>query len=234
MPGNTTTHRREDRARLVIESPDSFATTLLMLFLDRNGTEALNWSPETVAMEMYDDFGVVVPHTNFDRLMVGVSLLISDGFYKSLPDFAEFCCVLSGEGASPHLLQLPTVCDIAWGLTEGLLLVPPTEDEPFTEEIIGFVAEMVKQEGIINPPDVLRLGHIDRGLKNQINQDYSDDPDMMSMIWKVEDSKKSDINDVIKARLEELFRQLATLPLINGDASSIIEKMQRNLKDSFR
>ena len=155
-----------DALKAALTSPNSFATVLLTVYLDSFGTEGLAWGPDTVQMEVEQEHGVGLPPANFDRLLTAISLLTTDSFYASLPDFARACVVLSGHLPTPDLLILPDCDDLAWGMTEGMLIAPPDEGEgpPFHPEISGYVGHALDNEGIITPPDVLRLGTRSRDL----------------------------------------------------------------------
>src|SRR5262245_58736209 len=124
------------KLRQVLTDDKSFTTTLLILFMDTYGPEGLDWAPETIYMEIEDDFGVKMPERNFDKLMAGIYLISSDSFYKSLPDFIEICNVLAGHGVTPGQFEPVALDDMAWGLTEALLISPPDDrdTDPFSDE----------------------------------------------------------------------------------------------------
>ena len=73
----------------------TYTTVLITIFVETYGTEGFQWSPETIQMELEEDFNVTMPRANLDRLMTGINLLLSDDFYKSLPDFVNYCNILS-------------------------------------------------------------------------------------------------------------------------------------------
>lgn len=224
--------RNNEKVRTILADPTSFASTLTILVADLYTFDVFEWTPSTVRVEIRDDFGIEMPSANFDRLMTGFNLITSNGFYVSLPDFNDFCRVLSGE-SSGHEGWAPADClDVAWGITEAVLLSPPEDmEKPFSEEIVGFISEVVKSEGIITPPDILGIGGIDHELVGRINNDFGDDPDMFGGIWDMEKSKTDDINNAVKYRLKELAHQIEALPLSNGSADQIIDKMRRNLAE---
>jgi hypothetical protein len=213
----------------VLLNPESFATTLVVTLLDYYGPEFMTWSPETIRAETEDDFNFRWHDTNFDRLMAGVALVISDTFYTSLPDFIELCNILSGAAASPGVFAPADADECAWGITEALLLAPPDGDEPFSEEIRAYIGKMCDEEGIIVLPDILKLGLRDKTPQITVSNNFSDDPEMYSAIWQNEASKTDDINDLVKARLLELVRQLSALQLVNGSTGAIAKKMLHNL-----
>ena len=109
--------------------PETFTTSLVALLVDTYGLESVGWDPATIQMEVEGDAGVRLPQVNFEKLMVGVALLTTNSFFVSPADFAQFCVVLSGHATSPGVLVLPDADDVAWGITEALLLSPPDDGD---------------------------------------------------------------------------------------------------------
>lgn len=211
-----------------------FATSLIILFIDSYGTEALTWDPATIEMEIKQDSGVDLSLDNFDRLLTAISLLNSNRFYQSPVDFSRACVVLSGHHVPTDQMILPDAGDLAWGLTEGMLICPPEDDDskPFTAEILGLVGEVLKDEGILNPPDILRIGLRDKNLMANVSYDFSDDPEMFSAINKEEQSKTDDINKLVRGRLRSLILQMQKLPLRNGNVEAVAKKLLAGLPKS--
>lgn len=224
---------RDDKRRRVWTDPASLATTLFVLFVDTYGTEALAWDPLTVHHEIQDDFGVELPGPTLDRLMAAVAVVTTDRFRTSLPDFIHLCNVLGGDSYDPAEFDPADAVECAWGVTEGLLLDPPDDgdEEPFADDIVRYIGETCAAEGLLQPPDVLRVGLRDdaRDLANRVQYEYSDDPTMFNAIWDMERSRTDDINRIIKERLTLLVRQLEALPLQNGDTKDVVQRMMANL-----
>jgi hypothetical protein len=207
--------------------PGSFATTLLTLFVDTYGTEAFKWLPETRLVEIQDDFHVALPQANFDRLETAIQIVTGEDFYKSLPDFVHFCNVLSGSSFDPTQWDPADAAEIAWGVTEAMILSPPDEDEPFTEEIRSYIGYMLDEEGIIQPPDLLRLALRGSDPAATVQGDFSDDPEMFSMIYHFEQGKTDDINTLVRKNLQALSQQLQKLPLRSGNAEEAVQRLTR-------
>lgn len=216
--------------RQILLDANAFATTLVVALTDFYGTEFFAWAPQTIRMETEEDFGFRWPDANFDRLMAGVALVTTDRFYKSLPDFIEICNVLSGSAVTPGVFDPADAAECAWGITEALLLGPPDDEEAFTEEIRAYIGKVVEMEGIITPPDILRIGIVDNNRKYKVQTDFSDDPEMFNAIWDIEAGKTDDINQLIKERLTLLVTQLGSLKLKNGETADIAKKMLANLE----
>jgi hypothetical protein len=204
-------------------SQETFATVLLTLFLDRFGMEALEWDPATIALEIEAEFDVDLPQVPLDRLLTAIQIVTTDRFYKSLPDFIDFCNTLDGDEFNPGVFNPADAEEVAWGITEALLLSPPDENdpEPFTDEIRAYIGAALDSEGIINAPDVLKIA-LRRARISPSIEDFSDDPEMFSAVYAVEDGKKEDINQSIKLRLSLLIAQLKALKLENGNTERVV------------
>lgn len=208
------------------KSPKTFASVLLIVFLDRFGVEALDWDPATISMEIEEEFGVDLPQATLDKLIVAINILTSDRFYRSLPDFIIFCNVLSGDTYRPDMFDPADSVEIAWGITEGLLIAPPEEQEqePFNEEIRAYIGAVLDAEGIINAPDILKIALRRANVSNAADE-FSDDPDMFNAIYDVEAGKSADINGEIKERAVMLAEQLSALQLANGTTTAVAQKL---------
>lgn len=208
----------------------SFATVLLVLLVDNYGTDAFKWAPETIRMEIEDDYGLKLPQPNFDRLMTAIALLTSDDFYRSLPDFIHFCNILSGDAYDPRHWDPADAMEVAWGITEAMIIDPPSNDEPFDEEIRAYIGKVLDDEGIMSPPDILKLGLRDvSDLTDQVQAEFTDDPTMFAAIYQFEQGKTEDINEGIKRNLSHMAKQLEALPLRAGDARGVVMQMLRTL-----
>ena len=211
-------------------SKETFATVLLTMFLDRFGTEALEWDPATIALEVEDEFDVDLPQLSLDRLIVAIQILTTDRFFKRLPDFIAFCNVLDGDPFQPDTFDPADAEEVSWGITEALLISPPEDDdpEPLTDEIRAYIGAVLDSEGILNAPDILRVAL--RMVKvSPAMKDFSDDPMMFNAIYDVEAGKTEDINQSIRFKTELLTEQLAALRLNNGNTQQVAEMLKKSL-----
>jgi hypothetical protein len=198
------------------------------MFLDRFGTEALTWDPTTIALEVEEEFDVDLSQLSLDKLMVAIQIMTTDRFYRSLPDFVAFCNVLGGDTYDPATFDPADAEEVAWGITEALLLYPPEEDqsEPFTNEIRAYIGAVLDSEGLINPPDILRIALRTTRVAPSIT-DFSDDPTMFNAVYDFEEGKKQDINQAIRLKTKLLAAQLKALSLKNGAADSVVKMLEQ-------
>lgn len=233
------TPHRHQRFRSALTG-DSYATTLLAILIDEFGTKPLYdpdpeiegpWDPTTIAMELEETFDVTLPRQNFDRLMAAIRILTTDEFYHSLPDFIWYCNILSGDTMEPGLWDPAEADEIAWGITEALLLDAPESPEPFAPQIRQYIGAVMDMQGIVNPPDVLKIAIRGKNPAGIVGQ-YSDDPLMYEMVYQTEAAKTQSIHDLIRNNLIELNHQLAALPLRDGDARDAVRTALQNLGET--
>lgn len=209
-------------------SKDTYASVLLAMFLDRFGTEGLEWDPTTITLEIEKEFDIDLPQLAFDKLMAGIQILTTDKFYSSLPDFINFCNILSGTTYRPDMWDPADAEEIAWGITEAILIYPPEDDieEPFNEEIRAYIGGVLDSEGLINPPDILRIALRTARVSPSIT-DFSDDPTMFNAIYDLEEGKRQDIEQSIRQQTKTLAAQFHALNLKNGNTDQIVKILNK-------
>jgi hypothetical protein len=207
-------------------SKETFASVLLTLFLDRFGTEALQWDPTTITLEIEEEFAVDLSQLSLDKLLVAIQIMTTDKFYKSLPDFISFCNVLSGDTYRPDMWDPADAEEVAWGVTEALLLYPPEDDdpEPFTDEIRSYIGAMLDREGLINPPDILRIALRQARVSPSI-EDFSDDPTMFNAVYDLEEGKRQDIEQTVRMRTKLMAAQFRALKLKTGAVDQVVKML---------
>lgn len=215
--------------RQLLTGENTYATTLLVLVTDAygvgGGEGCESWDPETLLMQIEEDFGVKLPQQNFDKLQTALQLITGEDFYKALPDFITYCNVLNGDLFDPRTWDPADATEIAWGVTEALLISPPEEDEPFTDEIRSYIGEVLDAEGIMQPPDILRLALRGSDPAATVQAEFTDDPDMFASIYEFEQGKTDSINQYVRGHLGALSTQLASLPLRGGDATDAVQRL---------
>lgn len=216
----------KDLMREMWKNPDTFGSVLLAAYLDRFGTEALDWDPTTATLEIEEEFDVDLPQESLDKLMVAIQILTTDRFYKNLPDFITFCNVLSGDEYRPDMWDPADAEEVAWGITEAMVIYPPDDNdlEPFTEEIRAYIGSVVDAEGMMNPPDILRIALRKARVSPNV-EDFSDDPTMFNAIYDLEEGKKEDINRSIILRTKMLADQFSKLKLANGKTDEVAKTL---------
>lgn len=215
------------RFREVLEDRGAFATTLVSPVIDQYSTEALTWSPQTLQMEFHDDFRANVPQINMDKLLAGVNILTTDDFFRRLPRFVQLCNTLAGSELRPQVFDPASAAECAWGMTEALLLQPPDDDveDIFDDSIRYYLGEVLVDEGIRTPPDLLKLA-IYPTANGEAEFPGALDPEGFAMEFEVQQDRGKEISDMVREKLQSLIKQLSSVPLQNGDVTDLISKMK--------
>ena len=213
----------------MLTDPGIYATTVVTLVIDDYGTEALSWSPETLRMELQSDYDIELPGFVLDKLAVATMLLTTDEFFKRLSRFVTVCNVLSGSSLNTNVVDLADAAECAWGITEALILAPPDEDEPFTEEIRRYVGKTLDWEGIKNPPDLLRIAIRDTATGLPDYEGMLSDPDLFDASFDEQLERSNEIETMLRENLIELTEQLAVLPLKTGDTSQLADRVRSTI-----
>jgi hypothetical protein len=221
------------RMQALIQSEDTFGTTMLAIAVEVIGENFLDWDPATIRMELEDSLRSRCHDIPFNRLMGAVNVITSDAFYNSLPDFVQIVNAIA-DGIPPQFPVLPDSEDLAWAMTEGLLLWPPDDDndEPFAQEIVDYIGMTLDSEGLTTPPDILRLGlRADaRNLLSHVQAEFADDPLLTQTIMQVQRDKTSQIEQNLYDDLRSLVQQLQS---IGSDAlTDVVPKLLQALGKS--
>ena len=179
------------KLKLVFEDPENYATTLLIAATDLYGPDLLTWAPETIRLELKEDVGATIPDENLDKLMASIAILTSDAFYKDVSKFIQLCNVLSGDTLEIEVFDPADSAEMAWGMTEAMILSPPEDPEPFTDEIRFYMGHAIAEDGILSPPDVLGVAIMDN--QDDPLNNLSDDPSMYEAFYATQQGKSQEI-----------------------------------------
>lgn len=209
-------HGQREYLRQLLAKETTFATTLLVLLVDQYGQEALQWTPETIRMELEDDFNIRVPALTIDKIATAISILTSDDFYVSLPKFIVMCNTLNDVPYDPTMLDLADPEECAWGAVEAMTIWPTDKEDKtdFSEEIKAYVRAIVDAYGLTKPPAILRTFYPE-GYTSSLPDDFSMDPEMSQAISVEQQGLADDIDAAIKERVEALANEIHSLPLVS-------------------
>jgi len=213
--------------RALLLSEESFATPLFLLVMDQYGPEAMQWSPETIRLELEQDFHLKLPKATIDKIMAAISIVTTNVFYKDVTRFIELCNILSGDDFQPDEFEPADAEEMLIAITEALLLWPPDddpEDTEFSPEIREYIKQVLGQQGILKPFDVLRLAFSgDESAK--VDVEYADDPEMYSAIYETQQSKTDELKIVYLEAMSALTQQLQLLPLQEGTTEHAVQQL---------
>lgn len=222
-------------ARAVLLDEGSYATTLIALVIDRYGDECLNnedgepWHPGMFRTQIEKDYALVLPKVSLDKIMAAVSILTTNYFFRDVNKFVAIANILSGDDFQPDEFEIADALECGWAIFEAVLLSPPEEGEvPFSEEIQGYISQVLLNEGFVSPPPILRVG-VAPDFSDHVRFNFGDDPEMFSAIYEVQQGKSEEITSIVRDNAVELLHQLEILPLREGNTADISKKMEKVL-----
>ena len=209
------------KALTAFKKQDQFATTLLAAMLDAFregdgehaidpilGPEEQRWAPETIAMEIQQEVGKTIPD-NFNRAMAAIELLTTNNFFHSVSDFVRLCNLLAFSDA-PDGFDPADCHEIGWAVTEAALLLNGMW-EPFSEEIVGYVEAMLKQEGFTSLPASIQTAFGDQ-LQFNPNFAFTDDTSMIAIGQGIAEENTASVDALVSETMDRLQRQVAETP----------------------
>lgn len=216
--------------RELLGGDDAHGTSILLWALDALGPDLVEWHPATVRREI-EEAGGPITGVNFDRLMAAVAILTTDLFFRNAGAFTTLATALCGGGFHPNDFTPPDAAECAWAITEALLLSPPDEDEPepFSEDVRRVVGHVLHDEGFLSAPDILGVSLGLGQHRDRVRRDYGDDPELTATIAAGQRARMDEITHVIRDGLDGLLAQIESLPLREGDASGLAERLRRTL-----
>jgi hypothetical protein len=211
-----------------LENDDSFATTLLAIVFDKYGTELFAWDPESLWMAIAEDFGAIPPRINQDKLQALITCYTTDLFYISVEFFITTCNVLSGAEANFKRFDPADAEEIIWGIYEVALNVSlerePNESLPeFSHEVRRYIGIALDNDGVFDPPDVLRIAEMPE--RAELDQ-WADDPDMFNAAHDHAKTERS-------ALLGHLAHQLAEMMTELNSVVSVLENYDKKRWEKF-
>lgn len=222
MTETVPTRKVNQRESALWLSKTAMATPLVLMVVDRFGTECFDLDPESMLEEIRDEWGIEPNGTAFDRLMAGIAIVTGDEFFQELPTFVEFCNLLAGGILDPNWFDPADTFECSWGLLEASLLNPPEDGtlrQRLSEDVIGYIEETTKYEGYVRLPAVLSE-IVDRSQEF----DGVDDPIIYESVWKVQEEKREDVENWIQSQFRSLGDQLSGIDFQNAD-HGVIKKL---------
>jgi len=130
------------------------ATTCLAILLNQYGTDILEWSPETLWLEVMDDFKIDVEESNKDQIQALISAITTDRFYNEFEVFEAICKSLNNEDPDFEDSTPLSPEEASWGIYEVLL----NDDEPqeFHQDINSYLQIILRDNGFLEAPEPLK------------------------------------------------------------------------------
>ena len=203
--------------RKKLEDPNTVGTVLLIILVDSWGTEFFDWEPETLRRQAVADFGATIPPENLDKIWALVTYMTTDRVWNDLDLFVHTANALSDQGSDFENYDPADVQEIAWALSELMLLEPPAEGEEPSPDILVYIEAKLAEEGFTKPPRVLAKYVSEPPSEESIGETLEADAIDIKSHWDRQTEKRVEVDTFIRNRLHELLQDVAQLPLRNAD-----------------
>ena len=203
----------------IFQDPETLTSTVILFLVDRYTADVLTWDPETIALEVRDDFRTDINPAVLDKIAVGQLLLTTNLFHASLPDFINFCNVMNNETGLKYSWSPADSYEMTWAVAEEQLLV--NEKEEFAADIQAYITTILRDEGVLSPPDSLAFISTDSLAGSQIAK-ISEDPVLYQASYEEAIATSDSLQKYLDIQFAKLKEQLSRLPLKNGDLSKIL------------
>lgn len=220
------------KLRRLFGGDDSFASSLLLAVWDLFGPECQDWDIDIFSIEIPAATGAQLSEDARDKLAAAMFLLGRDDFYHDIDAFVNICNVLSGSGPIWTDFDPADAFEVAWGINEAMLIYPPSNPEdPFSEEIKGYIRQVTEAEGFPYPPDVLKLGYVGHSIADPLST-LADDPVAYEAFSKNQHQETEDFIIDLQQRWEKLLQQIMQLPIRNGSLKNFLTQLKKNISVS--
>jgi len=211
-------HTSRRALQALLKQPATYGSVAFIGLCDVFPAEWLEWEPKTVQLEIRDTFGISIESDLFDKIMAARQVVVTDFAFRELPIFITIVNALNGDGVDTPVSQPIDPADLGWGVLEMCLLYPPSPSETFSEEIIGYMEECLRWQGVRGVPNSL----VNILPPSKYDDVQAADPMIMEGFFQ----RLQDINDEITANLNAWKYQMKQLKPANGKIDWVDEHIK--------
>lgn len=215
----------------LLEDPDIYASSLLLLLFDNFDKEVLDWSPPIIQTELEKEFGTDIPSINYDKINAALSLFNTNLYHVSLEAFASVNNAFSGRLVSPSSFYPNTPSTLMWGVTESLLIEGPEEfqERGFSHNIALYTGYTLALDNIVSPPKLLGFAEYSNTEPSPVDMSHQQPEGIDQHFWELNDMEKVNLINENNEKLLEMAKEITTLPLEDTDPD-FIENIKNNLQ----
>lgn len=198
-----TGHQRETVAR-ILASPFSMATVLYSICIRHFGEQVHDWEPETVWMELRDEFGVEIPPINHDRLMALLTAISTNQFYQNWAGFSLISHAITGDENPMDDSDPLLPAQMAWAVTEVKLNDEARHE--FSHDVSAAVGQLLWDDGFVHPPHALKFARMPSVYQG------SDSPADLGKQQTLSTEHAKVVDEYMTEQAATLLRQISALP----------------------
>lgn len=208
---------REARYTKMLSSPETSATVLHAILRDKYGEDIYEWEPETLMLEVRDDFQVDMPPEAMDRWSALQTAMTSDAFFTRTDAFLSICNALASGDPMFEIFDPTSPVEIAWGLLEVSL---NRDILPFSPFVVSLVQRLLA-EGGLDLDSSMFFGPL-RAAESGI--DELDIRQVLTMQSTTAHPNAQNVDSYALAQLHELVGQLNELPRLQHVDDILLRK----------
>jgi len=137
----------------LFEDSEATAFTLYTVCVSHFGSKIHEWEPETLWLEIIDDFKVDVEESNKDKIQAAIALVVTNKFYEDYRAFEGICKAFNSQSPDFEWSTPLSPEEASWGVAESRLI--DETPEIFALEIEGYVRELLRYGGLLAAPPQL-------------------------------------------------------------------------------
>jgi len=210
-----------------MKDPTAYTTSIMLLMVDKFGTDFIEWDPTTVNLEIKDAFGFEPRTALLDRVQAGASLFTSNLFQVSLETFSAVCNAMNFGAVTSEVFLPADLDDVLWGVTEAKLLMGSDFDSDFSSNIQNYVGVLLGQAGFNKAPSILSFASV-KDIPDDVPDTLSD-PILERAVYEKDQTDKAEIEQWNSAKIADLLSQIRNLPLQTG-STEFIDQIMEGLK----
>ena len=133
--------------------PDTPATILNCAILKLYGVGVYVWEPETLWLQLGDDFRIDVDEFCKHKICAIITLLTTSQFYDYWETFENICIAFNDQDVKFEDMTPLSAEELAWGLMEAKL----NEDKFYTisGDTMAYITTILQKEGLAKPPEFI-------------------------------------------------------------------------------
>lgn len=189
-----------------------FVTSIALVGLKRLGPDSMTYEPEILRDTFESAFGMEkMSQKMFDKLNCGYMLVSTDAFVSTIEGFLTATAVMNNLVFEEDTIPYCTLEQCAWSVWEYINLMGEIKDgmptEQFCPEIIAYIREVGRLNGVSTFPSWLSFANEDNGSLPDLTGDIS----LFEMYQARQQDYISDLNGFVTTKQQELTSELLNL-----------------------
>jgi len=137
----------------VLEDDNAPAEALLVVLLQKYGTEALGWEEESISLQIKDDFGIELTDSQHDKLHASIVVLTTDQYENNWQAFEKINHNFNNQPDDFNEYNPLDWDDLIIGLAQAYLI--KHEELIFNDAVNRYAGQVFWEFGMSKPPELM-------------------------------------------------------------------------------